>query len=252
MLRHFLELIDSASILIKNSSIDPCKILLRAALETFLSLEYMLTKDFEIRSMSFLTCHFNKNINLYKKLKSDTDANKEIKTKFSKDKLVPDFNFPKINNIDFAITNLEGLLKQPIYNKFQEEYLNTRKAIRRTPNWYSLFSGPKDLEGLATFLGYIALYEVFYRAWSGPTHGTDIIQGKFVPNDRGSVDVFQIRYFKEAQPVTGQAISLTILALSSYIEYRLPEKDIDYQKWYMTIRDASMKINGRIQFIKVI
>ena len=111
----------------------------------------------------------------------------------------------------------ESLLKQTIYKKFHEEYLNIKRTSKKIPNWYSLFSGPKDLEGLATYLGYIALYEVFYRALSGPTHWTDIIQCKFVPNDRGSVDIFQIRYFKEAQPVTGQAISLTILALSSYI-----------------------------------
>src|SRR5690349_8409285 len=41
MFRHLLELGDSISILVKNSSIDPCKLQLRGILEALLGLEYI-------------------------------------------------------------------------------------------------------------------------------------------------------------------------------------------------------------------
>src|SRR5882757_387006 len=55
--RHFLELIDANSILVRNSSIDPGKLILRGMLETYFGLEYMLEKDPIDRAMAFLVCH---------------------------------------------------------------------------------------------------------------------------------------------------------------------------------------------------
>jgi|GEM_PF-6755282 len=54
-LRNIIELGDAISILIKTSSIDPTKILLRSLLENTFGLEYMLEKETEKRALSYLT-----------------------------------------------------------------------------------------------------------------------------------------------------------------------------------------------------
>ncbi|MDT0555266.1 DUF5677 domain-containing protein [Constantimarinum sp. W242] len=51
-LRNILEISDSISILIRNSSIEPSKILLRSLIENSLSLAYMLEKNEKQRALS--------------------------------------------------------------------------------------------------------------------------------------------------------------------------------------------------------
>ena len=60
--RHFLELVDSTSVLIRQSSIDPCKLILRGMLESYFSLAYMLEANTEDRCMGFLVWTVHKKI----------------------------------------------------------------------------------------------------------------------------------------------------------------------------------------------
>ena len=53
-LRSQIEIIESISILIKDSLADPCNALLRSIIETTLYLEYLLQEDTERRSLSFI------------------------------------------------------------------------------------------------------------------------------------------------------------------------------------------------------
>lgn len=250
-LRHFIELIDSVSILVKKSSIDPCKLILRGALETYFSLEYLLEKNTPQRSMAFLVWHTHKKLKTYYRLDNSKQESKSLANAIRNDKLLSDFQLPAIPDIQNAIDNLQSLLKEPHYLEGEAEYQRLRASGEKNPTWYRLFDGPKKIEDLAKYLNLSSLYEMLYRDWSGPTHGTDIIQGKIFGNDANSVDIVQIRYFKDAQSITSWALTISLRAYQTFIEKRVPNKKPEFLKWYSTISELYKKVASKGEIITI-
>lgn len=244
--RHFLELIDSISILIKQSSVDPCNLLLRGALETYFGLEYIFEKYTLDRSMAFLAWNAHNNMKVFKKYDKTTELGKQFQEKWDKDKLIRGTKIPDSPLIIPAIENLENLLRRPEYQKVEKEFLRLKKNKEPNPNWYRLFNGPKNIQELANHLKLSALYEVLYRPWSGQVHGTEVIQGKYNSTDK-NVEIYQIRFPKDVQSVTGFALTLSILTFSLYINNRIPSRKNDFTDWYKTIREFHLKINSNKQ-----
>ena len=242
-LRNIIELLDSISILIKNSSIDPCKPLLRSLLENTFGLLYMLEKDTDQRSLSYFVWHTHKNLKFYEKLNSSTQSGKQFKKELEKDKLLPShddfFDKPVLS---VAKKNAEDLLQLPKYRPIEIEYQN-KSATKKNPSWYSLFNGPDNIELLAKYLNLHASYEILYRGFSGNVHATNIFQKKIVPNADGSIAIVQIRYPGDAQSVTQNTLNIALIAYKSYLDSRLPERIQDYQNWYMEFRKPYIKLS---------
>lgn len=248
--RHFIELTDSISILVRHSSIDPCKLLLRGALETYFGLEYLFEKDTDDRCMAFITWHFNQKIKTYKKLDPTTEQGRHFQ-KTLDDHFTGSLLLKNNPNIPLAIQNWESLLQKPKYQKAQNEIQRLKSLKEKNPAWYRLFDGPKNIEALAKHLKMSDWYEILYRHWSGPTHGTDIISGKLFSGGKGTVEIPQIRYIKDVQEVVQWTCSLSIKTFQTYINYRLPEKEDEYIKWYQTVKNFYLKINAQEPIITV-
>lgn len=234
-MRNILELADSISILIKKSSIDSSKNLLRSLLENIFGLEYLLEKDSANRSLSFIVWLTHKDLKFYEKLDNQTLVSKQFKTEFSKDNLIQKPEL--INNIEYLShkKNSEELLKLPQYSKIENEYQQTEKKMKN-PTWYSLYSGPKNIEQLAKYLKHNAIYEVMYRGYSGNVHATDIYKGKLLPNNEGSFDIKQIRNPKDAQSVTIDTINFLLMVYLKYFGERIPERKIEFRDWYLEFK----------------
>lgn len=156
--RHMLEMVDAVSILIRSSSSDPCKAILRSVLETSLQIEYLL-KDPEKMGYCYMICYHNKMI---KQLKRMVNKSPEQKNFFNQ---LKNKSFSSINENDFSHPNAENevkrltmLINSLYYKIYQEEYIRitTQKDATGTkyknPEWYSLFKGPKSLVELAAEL----------------------------------------------------------------------------------------------------
>jgi len=247
-LRHILELIDSISINIRESSVFPCKLLLRGVLESYFGATYMLEDKSKTkkRAMAFMICYVNRRLNIYKKLIPSTDANKNFIKKIEDDRLVGKAkigNPPKILNS--LIANLDGLLKKPSYKRANDEFQRFKKSGRRDPYWYSLYDGPKNLEELANHLKLSGLYHVLYRHWSEAVHGTDIIEGKIFRDISGQGGIIQLRLPGDAQVITSLTLSIACDLFKLYVQYFVPETLPDYTTWYMQeIRDINLRLIG--------
>ena len=253
LFRHFLELIDSVSILVKSSSIDPCKLILRGALEVYFSLEYIFEKDSNDRAMAFLVWHVQNRMQRTKKFDPTREQGKQLQNAYKKDKLIGGYTLRENPQIEKEILNLEELLKTPIYQKAAEEYERMKNTDGKNPPWYRLYNGPRNIEGLANYLNLIGIYEMLYRNWSGPTHGTDVIQGKVSDNPLGGTNIVQIRFAKDAQDITSQSLFLVMHVFKKYIEKRIPEKYEDFRIWYVTsIRDFNLKVSSKERLITII
>lgn len=241
--RNFLELIDATSILIRNSSVDPCKSLMRTSLETLFYLDYLLTEDQERRALCFLVWNTHRNIKTYKKVDGQSELFKQLKSKYKNDKFLKDAS-PIIFDIlsQNQMANALEMLELPSYKPINEEYQRTKEKIKN-PNWYSLFDGPQNIEGLANKSQFSVLYDVLYRSWSNSIHGTDIIQGKISQGPAKTVEVLQIRYPKEAQSITQYCFNLCIPIFKTFIEKRIPSRINEFNIWDGEIRGIVNKLS---------
>lgn len=238
-LRNFLEQIDGVSILIKSSSVEPSKNLLRTALENLLYLEYLLEKETYNRSMSFLVWnHMNNNKNL-ERLIPTTDEYKKIEVLFSKDKFLstqkpliyePAEELLKIGN---------AILSSTKYQPFKTEYDKTKLKHKNNMSWYSLFGGPTTIKKLAEHLNQEMLYDGFFRSFSASTHGTDILHGKMKSNNEGELGILQIRNSENSKMITQNCYNLCLMLFRVFITNKLPDKMTDYNGWNLGIQSIN-------------
>jgi hypothetical protein len=231
--RHILELLDAVSINIRNSSLDPCKLLLRGALESYFGVAYILETDTKRRAMAFMATYVNQRLKTYRKLDPTTQQGKEFRSLLKKDPLATTMviSIPT-TAIQAAIANLENLEKKPAYKDAYKEYDRVRKAGSKNPYWYSLYGGPSNIEKLADHLNLQAFYHILYRKWSSSTHGTDIIEGNISRSSTGQVEILQLRLPKEPEVLTVLAVSIALKLFRLFIEHYAPEKSSEYTSWY--------------------
>lgn len=249
--RHFLELVDSTSILMRQSSIDPCKLILRGMLESYFSLAYMLEADTEDRCMAFMAWTMHKKIKALERADPDSAIGKHFKSKLSKDKLTSNVQLPVFPQIQSQKAYFESVFLKPNYQKAEQEYQRLRSEGVTNPAWYRLFNGPKDVERMADHLELMAIYDVFYRDWSGPTHSTDIFRGKVSISSDGGSEIHQLRTPKSVQEVAQWVLTLSLMMFELYIDKRVPDKKSDYLNWYLTIQKHYNRIASKEPLIEV-
>ena len=232
-IRHILELLDSTSISIRNSCVDPCKLLLRGALESFFGVAYILETDTTRRAMAFMATYANQRLRTYRKFDPTTQQGTEFRNLLKKDRLAGDMVISLSHSfVESAITNLEGLLRRPEYIEANAEYQKQRKTGSSNPYWYSIYGGPRNIEKLADHLKLSAMYHILYRQWSSATHGTDIIQGKISPQSDGKAAILQFRLPTDAQVLTLLAVSIGLELFQIVIKHYVPTRMDDYRSWY--------------------
>ncbi|HIP49531.1 MAG TPA: hypothetical protein EYG92_11280 [Lutibacter sp.] len=251
--RNILEITDGISILIKNSSIDTCHTLQRSLIENILALKYLLeTEDtFKNRSLSYMVWLTHKDLKICEKFDETTQSGKQLKNELLKDELIGDnHSIKKTEQFDILKKNSIELLELPIYKSIDTEYVRTN-GIKKNPNWYTLYDGPKNIEGLAKHLKMHATYEIYYRYLSGKVHATSVLKKKIVQDkDTNMASIIQIRDYDDVQLATHNALIFILMAIIEY-KKRVPEKSTDFKNWYEEFRIPFKEIGNR-NFLNVI
>ncbi len=238
--RHIFELIDAISVLIRDSCIEPCKILLRSVYESVLSVKYILEKETETRGMDFMTCCWHQIINNFRKMNPNDSMHKQFLAKKRRDKLMKNVPLPKIPDVEDRIKILEDHLTSQEYIESEREFQCLKSIIKRKPqktpkrklNWYSMHEGPANIEGLANHLELPLEYELLYREWSGLVHGIDIIINNIEVVDEDRCFISQIRLPEDAFDVTTRSMNFGLEIIPPFIEYFVPEKVKVAKDWY--------------------
>lgn len=257
--RNMLEKADSISILVRHSSIDPSKVLLRSIFETNLYISYLLEKNSEDRAMSFLVWDAirQKQINL--KFDTERPEFNHIRKILEQDILIADPNFlNELPSVKHIIESLNSLLNREDYKRVVKEYERTKQKDKTNPAWYRFFNGPKNINELAIVLKLPFLYEILYRKWSGSVHSTDIIHGKIVEkkgsielNGKVNTEIVQIRLPKDAQEVTSYTL---LLLLRTYIvlkDKKITNRTDAIQRWYLSVKDQLSEVTKKEWLLKM-
>lgn len=253
LFRNFLEQLDSVSILIKNSSIDQCNNLLRSAIESIFSIEYILQDNTHDRSMAFMTYQLIRKKRLYQKLLNGQPQSEQFYKKMEKDKILQGFRTYKIQDIKATIKRVNKLLKSEKYQKYYAVFLQYRKVKRRHAKWYQIFDGPYNIEQLADSIDLGGIYEGFYRPLSASIHNINVIDGKLIySTETNSVNIVQLRYPKDAQSVTSKGLTMAQLCFYIMIKNRHPHKQDTFQNWRKINENHFSQISLSKDLIQVI
>ncbi|OFX34147.1 MAG: hypothetical protein A2X08_03610 [Bacteroidetes bacterium GWA2_32_17] len=249
--RNFIEQIDAISILIKSSSVEPCKNILRTALENMLYLEYLLDKDFYNRSMSFLVWNYINNNKNLERLNASSEEYKKIEKVFFNDKIMKNQIPPILTNVDELLNTGNLIINSTKFQPFKIEYEATQKRLKKNNiSWYSLFNGPRNIKELAENLKNTVLYDGFFKNYSSATHGTDILQGKLTSSTQKDFGIIQIRDPQNAQHITQNCFNFCLIIFPIYIQKRIPIKQTDFNNWYLGIIEFHRQITEK-QLIEI-
>lgn len=234
-LRNIIEIGDSISILVKKSSIDPSKILLRSLMENSYQLQYMIEKNERQRSLSFMVWRAKKDINNYKQLISENQTSKHLKSKLAKDS--SNFNIDKFmdrKEVENVINSKNSLLEQEEFKEINEEYINTSQK-KKNPNWYSLYNGPENFEALSIYLKKAGEYEFNYRKYSENVHINGVLKG-FAYIGNGNAQIIQIRDFENCVNIFVYTVLVLLDTYTQFVYRRIPEKSPELKKWYLEFK----------------
>lgn len=248
--RNALEYADSISILIRNSSIEPVKAINRILLENLLQFEYLLEKDVEKRSYAFLVWKIKQDLSLYRKMDKDSVENKTFKKKIEKDKLINNISFLDNISVASSVQKCSELLKLNGYKDANIEYEKTKKKHKFNINWYSLYSGPKNVSELAKKLDGSALYEIFYRSMSNNIHGTDIFRNKLVSKQNTNLTyLLQLRNPHEADKVLKDTLNFLLSMNLIFLKKLVPNELENFGTWYLSYQEFFISLGMKEDFI---
>ncbi len=245
MYRNIFELIDSISILIRNSCIEQCKILLRSLFESFLSFNYLLEKDLKSRGIDFLVWNRHKEIKSLRRFSPNDALSIEYEKKKAKDKIVKNLPTKKDPDIVKRLENLKKMFDLPSYKGSAVEYQKGKPPR----NWYSMRGGPNNMYELADHLGFPAQYDILYRSWSELVHGTDIMRDKFTIEGSGEVSFTQLRFPLGVPFISLMALSFGLSVIRILTQHYIPDRIVENANWYKKEIEASYM---NIQNIKIV
>jgi hypothetical protein len=233
MFRHIFELIDSISVLIKNSSVEPCNILLRSLFESYLNYEYLFEKDFKSRGMDFLVCYRHDEIKSLRRFDRRDEMHAQYEKLKARDKIAGYMPSRPVLDVAERIDNLKKIFELQSYKDSSAEYERIRTTDGKPPrHWYCMRGGPKDACQLADHLGFPAQYEILYRSWSELVHGTDIFKDKITIEGPELVSFSSLRMPTDAPLVALMAITFGLTAIRILTKHYVPEKIKENADWY--------------------
>lgn len=224
LLRHYLELLDAVSILVRESSIDPAKLLLRSMLEILFALKYMLESDSELRASSFIVAHVKKVSLEFRKM---TPAQVQTYPSWASD-----------------LAELESELKYDEHSQALNEYERLSSLGKGNYPWHSYFGGPRTIQDLAKHLNLSELYDTLYRQWSGLLHAQDIFSNRVDSAPEGGTLIVQIRFPRDLQEVTAHAFNMSIELFRVFTEKLLPLRLNEFKAWFRSIHTFGQELNG--------
>lgn len=243
LFRHILDTADAISVLVKNSSVDPCKALMRVIVETSLQLEYMLEKNTEQRAYSYMTCFYKTRLKNMKPFVANSKDQKEFLNQLKGKTLSNiDEQGMSVKGMDSEIIKIENLLKGPFYRKYSAEYDMLKRKSNRSFQWYHMFKGPENFLKLAERLNKKDFYVFLYRQYSESIHASDVFTKNLQISPTGVAHALNIRSSSGVMSNTHIVIQLLTSIQITLMSIRYPAKGNEYANWYGEYRKNYIEI----------
>ncbi|HEY0152591.1 MAG TPA: DUF5677 domain-containing protein [Longimicrobium sp.] len=228
---HLLESIDGVEVALAAASTTSAELILRTTFEALLAVEWV-TQDRNFRyAAARVVADIHKRIALTSRYQSGSDRRRQFEAEFSKDALGRHIHLPLEPDAAEKIAGLQSLLNQDHLRDAPVEFDRSRTVQKRTPEFYSLWGGPRNIEGHARKLDRGAQYELLYRQWSAVAHG-DVSQRQ-LGTVEGAPAVRPFRSGGELSTCYVFAATYGLDAIRAILKiYRPEELNGSYPRWY--------------------
>ncbi|WP_433775559.1 DUF5677 domain-containing protein [Bacillus wiedmannii] len=221
--RKLIEQIDGNFVLADHQLKSPSIVMIRSALETYLSLKYITQhkRFIKDRAISYYVGY----------LKNQQIVHNNMLKNPPKRVSIPKEKFEN------KIVKIDQLLKEPIFNNILNQWKLTKeiqnKKFNNTyePKWYSLFKGPTSIKMLVNELNDEQIYK-YYEILSLEAHGYESLNG--LNNDDIINYPFSfkpIRNSENSSHFAGMARALCTSATHEMIKYMSPELNDEFIKF---------------------
>jgi len=108
-------------------------------------------------------------------------------------------------------------------------YVNEYKKAKKHPEWFSMFSGPRNRRELSKYLNRSAEYSMLYGKWSSVSHAADLHRF-LTSNTNGKPAFWCIRNPESLQETANYTVVFTLRAIRLMKDKYRSQEDIS--KWY--------------------
>jgi hypothetical protein len=229
---HAVEVLDAIAILIRKCCVDPAKNLLRSQMEAMFAIQYMAQSDSERKAIQYVVAHAHGRIDLYQKMDPTTERGKQLIAQLKKDSTFHELNIVQLDT-RANIENLQNMLARAEYAEAETNWQQMRQQKNGRIPWYSLYSGPKNIEELAVAVGDSAWYQILYRMYSGEIHATNALGSLHATREVTRGEYQPLRYPTDLPVVSQITISMALRTYRALIEMLLPNEKEEYAKWFV-------------------
>lgn len=230
----FVETLDGAAVLIREACSEPAKLVLRSAFESMLGLLYILEADTDRRVRCYRFEDYQRRLSGLKGFDVKTPEGRDTQRMVASDS--SGFSFSSFSDTSVAVKHLEEVLKaDPKMMPIEREW-RTAKRKNRSPTWFSLSEGPKNIKELARHLGFGVWYVRLYAPWSATMHARDAL-ARFEVQAESDASIRGMRPPDDLQVLTAIAVSMALRTYRTTIQSRVPSRDQDLKTWYLGVKD---------------
>lgn len=227
---HVFEMLDGVEILLDKAAAVPATTTLRPAFEALLAMDWVAREDSERRGAAYVVAEVHRRLSRMERYDPKTERGKQLRAVLDTDELGKELEFPEVVDGETDRQELRYMLDEPHLKAAAAEYERTKQAMNRVPEFYALWSGPRDLESLARKLGRSAYYEILYRSWSGTAHANDL--ARQLRHVQGQPAIAPLRDGTELVSMYAHAIYIGLKAIEiGLTKYRDGELK-SYWIWY--------------------
>jgi hypothetical protein len=230
LLRQVIESTDVTQLLAQQGTLAGVDPNLRASLEAFLSISYIVAGDVTARQrrgrayMLFVLRQHRRDIMARI---PGTPEHAELLQSVADDQYVEKF-VPKPDADDKKdLENIERELASADLAAIAADFELQRKKRKREarPKWYRLDDGPSNIQELAVAVRQQGVYEVLYRSWSMSAHAQDVA----LPND---AEWLRLRSHRGFKPGVSIAVWLAVESFRRVLETFRPSDWSELKNWY--------------------
>lgn len=242
LFRQIIEMTDGIEVLVGESCGTAAIPALRSQFEASISLSYLLSDDGQYinRSLSWLVGTIHSGIKERRTLEPGTGQGQQYEQLYEREFGRPAAGQPNAA-IAVEIKAMEDGLQNPQFARIEAEYQRTKKLLKRVPEWFSLFDGPKNRAELAEVTGNGALYRLLYGDWSGLGHANNL--RRFLSSENGVATFDAVRRPSELQHIAQNSALLLLRAIRQMFD-KFPRGD-KLELWYLReVKPLLDRLNG--------
>lgn len=232
MFMHFLDTLDSISILTRKGATSGVRTLLRTLFETSLSLKYMIQEPREKGVIAYSVAYAFREIKARQLVDPNLPKGKEFIEKVQKS-FGPQSVFPQAD-INESTKHLKNFLELDWVKEVATEYKRIKKENKgKEPNWYSLYGGPRNLRELARYFDMEPVYETLYFQLSKHQHASGVFSLMKVVD--GKAIVPGIRNVDGLQQELKWVLNIVRFTYKHLFQTVFPSELISHAKWEVEV-----------------